>query len=37
VYVVEADTPKKAMNAVKKHFTGQPINVLNAVLAEDLP
>jgi hypothetical protein len=35
VYIVEADTPKKAMNAVKKHF-GQTINVLDAVVAEEL-
>jgi hypothetical protein len=34
-YIVEADTPKKAMNAVKKHFNGQ-VNVLDAVLVEEL-
>jgi len=37
VYIVEADTPKKAMNAVKKHFDGKPVNVLDAVEAEVLP
>jgi hypothetical protein len=36
VYIVEADTPKKAMNVVKKHFNGKPVNVLDAVEAEDL-
>jgi hypothetical protein len=35
VYIVEAETPKKAMNALKKRF-GQTINVINAVVAEEL-
>ncbi len=35
VYIVDADTAKKAMNAVKKHFNGQ-VNVIDAVEAEEL-
>jgi hypothetical protein len=35
VYIVDADTAKKAMNAVKKHFNGQ-VNIIDAVLAEEL-
>jgi|SRR5882762_2959531 len=36
VYIVEAETPKKAMNAVKKHFNGQAVNVIDAVEVEEL-
>jgi hypothetical protein len=37
VYIVDAETPKKAINAVKKQFQGKPINVIDAVPAEELP
>jgi hypothetical protein len=36
VYIVEAETPKKAMNAVKERFHGQAVNVIDAVEAEEL-
>jgi hypothetical protein len=36
-YIVEADSPKKAMNIVKKALSGQDVNVFDAVEIGELP